>query len=435
MDGKVLAALLVAAAAGAGWFLGHETATGQAATGEGAVAGRTELDWSELEAEVARLRGAPGSGSPSLAGLRGDGIAGASSTGGGQGPAEVRGIGGVPLSLEPLEKFDLEGVESFDQLIHRFLRWAHTQLAKGQAGHLEILQMFGRLEEMGLEKRVEELVQPLGEGGVVKNLYPVVRYAMENDRKVLDLTETFLKQAAERPEWFEGMSDDPFELFTEGIGMMAPAVVDDTQLGRMRGYVQSILARSDEELPRALSANRRDLERLAHHWAPPLAPEEVLARVQSGELRGEEFRLLVRQLPSDVLAATDIPMVAIRYFEAGAWQEGIELLQRAPAGSAQAGARYDEALIRAMNDHPSDMGWWQLREWLRRTDRNSWAAARPFIERGLLYGPGSAERFSELVLQGFPANDPGADFGRWMLANAQLSTHRATAVRMHFRIE
>ena len=125
------------------------------------------------------------------------------------------------------------------------------------------------------DKRIHRFVRD--ERQLMPLLYPWLKFAFENEKQIIDMMETLYKEAAQNPAYFEGMDDDPFEMFTEGLAVLLPGAVDAERLAKFSGYVDDVLKRDPESLPKALKKNLSELRRNLEMWAGPVSPDEMIA--------------------------------------------------------------------------------------------------------------------------------------------------------------
>lgn len=433
MQAKVLIVVLALATGAGGWLVGRSTAA-PATIRPAALAGSLEERVEQLEVENRRLADALDARGPQLTGAPADG----------PGPSRAPHAVAVPLTLaerdallEPLEAIDFASIQTPEELIEHVLRYLHTLFGKGREGHLELLAFLGNLQGEGgkeLEGHFQRIFQD-DSPRIVKHLYPLIKYAVEHDEDVTALTETFFEQAAERPAWFEGMDDDPFEMFTEAFGIMVPAIASDAQMDRLRAYAAAILATPEEGQPEAIRRNRRDIQRLVTYWSPPLTAEEAVARLQSGDLPVEQLMELLPLIPAEAWAHVDVAALITPLVVAQDWN-AMQILRRVPALDARAVGRLDDALMGAYaGEVPAQ--WWFLQQWLEATGRGAtWDASRAFLERALRINARTASAVAQCILQrGGEGQAPDAGWVRWMLETAQVNEALAGQLRSRFGLD
>jgi len=363
---KVTTTILVLVALGAGWLLGT------VGFGDGSVSQDDER--MQLREENARLHRALGERGPrlnSVVGLRGarSGAAGTHESGAAHPPAVVP---------ERVEAFDLAKFEDPDLAFQTFLAYARTMLDRGADGHLALLATIdATFAQKAGEARVRELVG--GEEQVVRYLYPVIRFALNHDAQVVDMTETVFRTMAEHPKRLEKISNNALGLFTEGVAVMLPGMVGPKRLARLRTHAQKILATPQAEQPRSVQRQRRDLQRALASWAPPVSVDEAIQRLQQGTASAEEAMALLRRLGPDDVKRLDLDALVGPLLETDGWRM-IGVLSRLKPDEATL-RRLDTRIVGAVNGGKMPQSLVQY--WLRYTGRTGWPKAREFIESGL----------------------------------------------------
>ena len=366
---KVTTTVLLVVALGAGWLLGTQTGGGGGdATDEKVVT---------LQEENARLRRLLGERGPTLdpgAGLKG------------MAPVlepEAGGSAGKPDGTTPedVTAFDITSFDHPDKAFQALLAYAATMLNKGPDGHLALLETISKtFAEKPGERVVEELLGDERQG--VRYLYPLIRFALNHDAQVVDMTETIFKTMAEDPQRLGEIDDDPLEMFTEGIAVMLPGMVDAKRLERFRGYALGILETPESSQPRTVQRQRRDVQRAIESWAPPLSTEEVLERLRRGPETPEETLSLLRRLKPQDVRGLDLDALLGPLLEKEGWTVMMLISRLQPdAGTlAKFDGRFQRAVLAGM------MNPQMIRNWLSWTGRRTWDSARDFIESGLQGG-------------------------------------------------
>ncbi|MDJ0522408.1 MAG: hypothetical protein QNJ90_10100 [Planctomycetota bacterium] len=370
---KVMTTALLVVALGLGWLLGSQT-------GGGGDSDATDARVVSLQEENARLRRALGERGPTLdpgAGLQGTGPvpgAGTGTTGsGGAEPAK-----GTP---EEVTEFDIATFDHPDKAFRAFLAYADTMLKRGPEGHLALLET---INETFAEKPGERIVEQLlgDEDQAVRYMYPLIRFALNHDAQIVDMTETIFKTMAENPQRFRELDDDPLEMFTEGVAVMLPGMVDAKRLERFRGYAVAMLETPEDSQPRSVQRQRRDIQRAMESWAPPVSTEEALQRLRDGNLKPEEAASLLRRLGPEDVRGLDLDALVGPLLERDGWRVMtlISRLRPDPGSMAKLDARFLRAATSG-SQHPQ-----MVRTWLHWTGRRSWDKSRDFIEAGLQAG-------------------------------------------------
>lgn len=367
---KVTTTVLLVVALGAGWLLGTQTSgSGGDATAQKVVT---------LQEENARLRRLLGERGPTLdpgAGLKGVAPTTPSEGTGGDGKQVPAGIPDV------VEEFDIATFDHPDKAFQSFLAYAATMLDKGPEGHLALLETISKtFAEKPGERIVGQLLGDERQGA--RYLYPLIRFALNHDAQVVDMTETIFKTMAEDPKRFGEIDDDPLEMFTEGIAVMLPGMVDEKRLARFREHALAILEAPESSQPRAVQRQRRDVQRAIESWAPPISTEEALVRLRRGPETAEETLSLLRRLSPEDVRGLDLDRLLGPLLEKDGWRVMMLISRLQPdAGTLlKFDARFQRAVL-AGTMNPQ-----MIPNWLRWTGRRSWDSARDFIEAGLQGG-------------------------------------------------
>ncbi len=280
----------------------------------------------------------------------------------------------------------IEGLETVEELSAELMRYAKIKLHQGPEGQKELFKTINELladKEMRRFVRDERQLMPL--------LYPWLRFAFDNDQQIIDMMETLYKEAAENPAYFEGMDDDPFEAFTEGLAVMLPGAVDAERLAKFTGYVEAILKLDPESLPKALKKNLSELRRNLEMWAGPISPEEMLAKLHDPDVSDDVKLGLLRRIPPDQLRGIDVAGIISLALARGNLSavnsvRGVKL-------TASDYVVLDRAFMEGMGKTKNQ--WWQIRQYLQSTGRNKWEAMKPFIEEGLRRGGTLTNAFAQ----------------------------------------
>ena len=411
-----------------GWFIGHHvTADSVQVDVEGGAAGSPEERMAALERENKRLLADLKSRGPVLAGDPGVDHGGGAAHGG----ASSGGATAVDAEakLEPLDELNITEIKNSKEFMDHVMRYLHTQLGKGREGHLALLKTLGELGTKEMEQHLKRIFEAEGPRAI-RNIYPLLKFAVENDQDVAALTETFFEQAAENPEFFKGLDDDPFELFTEGIGMLMPAVSGEARMARLRAYAKAILEKPKDSLPKALERNRRDIQRLAAMWAPEMSVEDAIAKLKSGNVSSDELRMLLPLVPKEAWAAIDLvplvgPMLAAQNWDA------LQILRRAPDLDGSTVSRFDAHMLGAMESGKRIRSWFWI-QYLRTTKRDSFGDAKDLLERGLTMKREVADEFAQILMQWGDGVD--LDWVRWIADRSEMSEGRKNQLEQHFKL-
>ncbi|MDF1700554.1 MAG: hypothetical protein P1V36_05285 [Planctomycetota bacterium] len=407
----LLIALL--AALGVGWLIGSMT-------GAGGGSDMTHDEVAGLQEEVARLRLALGERGPSLRASTGPAIKGRETA---AEPGEM--LPPPPATYAKTDAFDITKHVDADIAFQALLAYAATMLDKGVDGHLALLHTLDRtLFDKPGEKIVDELVG--GEDQMMRYTYPVLRFAMNREDQVADLTETLFKTMAEDPEQLKELDGDLFELFTESIAPMLPGMVGPKRMDRFRGYARAILDSDPATQPGVVQRQRRDIQKAMESWAPRMTKEEAFQRLQQGDVSPEEATALLRRLDPLDVARLDVDGVLGPLLEKDPWTV-ISVLGRAKLDASTIEALDTRVIQGAVGVKLKQS---VVHYWLRYTGRGSFDRARPFLERGLQQ---SSKQSSGTFLLTALACKPGPDesWVQWAEERFELSEEvRVALIRM-----
>jgi len=287
-------------------------------------------------------------------------------------------------------KIDLESVSTVEELSDLFMRYAKQKLHQGPAGQKTL---FRKIDELIKDKQLRGLVRD--ERQLMPLLYPWIRFGFENEAKVVDMMETLYRTAAEEPQWFEGLDDDPLEMFTEGLAIMLPGVVDEERLKVFRGHVEAILKMDKESLPDALKKNYRDFQRNLEFWVGPLSAEEMLAQLEDPNVPDATKLQMLRRIPPDQLRGYDVAGLVARSIEKGD-SGSFRVLRGLKLGGSDL-VVLDRSFFVGF-DGESRNQWWLVRQYLDATGRTTWAQVKPFIEEGLGRGGKATTHFAQALI-------------------------------------
>ena len=302
-----------------------------------------------------------------------------------------------PIPTEEIE-IDLESVSTPEELSDLFMRYAKQKLHQGPAGQKTL---FRKVDELIKDKRLQEFARD--ERQLMPLLYPWVKFAFENEKQIVEMMETLYRTAAEEPQWYQGLDDDPLEIFTEGLAIMLPGAVSEEQLAVFRGHVEAILKMDKESLPDALKKNFRDFQRNLEYWVGPLSPEEMLAQLEDPNVPDATKLQLLRRIPPDQLRGYDVAGLIARSIEKGD-TSAVRALRGLKLGGGELAVLDRAFLTGSAASGSSSTQWWMVRQYLDATGRSTWEEAKPFIEEGLRKGGQTTKNFAQALtyLQGKP---------------------------------
>ena len=313
-----------------------------------------------------------------------------------------------PGSEEAGAPFDLEGVTTPDEAFDRLMRHVAALLARGEAGHLELLAFLDQDLVRG-----KELKRLFGsEEEAMRFLYPAIQFLVRRDAQVVDLTETVFRTMATNPQAFAAFDDDTLEVFTEGVGVLLPGAVDDERMARFRGYATAILEAPEGTQPEAVTRNRRRVERLMGYWAPRLGPEEAKARLESGQASAQEVMGLLKRLPADQRAGLDLGALLAPVVASGDYR-AMQVLRQVAIEPRDV-TLLDRAAIEGLVG--GKLNEWTFHQYLDATGRGSWPAAQPLLEVALSEGE-PARSAAVMTLRRLA---PPKDYVAWVLESYDL---------------
>lgn len=362
--------VVVAAAAGIGGYLLGGPRTG-ARAGDPSLAAEND----RLRERVAALerdlaaRPIPLAGS---GGARADGSTAGGAPGSGPAAGGPRVPGGSPPRPGDEVPFPTrtEGMTQ-DEFVKEAFRFLEAQLARGTEGHLAILKA---LDEHLVKDRA--LQRWLGsEEDAARFVYPLVKFAVLHEGQVVDLMATTFRAMAETPQVLEGIDDDTFELFTEGLGFALPGAVAPEQLAKFSGWVEKVLAAPEKSLPKGIEGNRGELARLLRVWAPPMGVDDAVALLARPEaVAPARLIAVVRRLPKEALAKVDLVPIVGAMLDHGAY-EALDLLRQVEPSPADLVALDRREIAALDRDEAVHAG-----SYLHATRRADFAAAQAFFD-------------------------------------------------------
>jgi hypothetical protein len=270
----------------------------------------------------------------------------------------------------------LEGIDDIEAFSALMMRFANQQLARGPDGYRALLLALGSVQEK--EKELKRFFQD--EAQASKLIYPWVKFLVDRDEKVLDLTEYVYKTMAEQPAVFEGMDDNPLEVFTEGVAFILPGAVPPERMNRFRAYAQKILDTPKESQPKAIQGNRRDIERaLSRIWSVPLSDEEAMAKLKQGGLDPGQAMTLLKSLKPEQLAGIDVTALLMPVVATGNY-DVIRALRSMPKVPLDL-PRLDSSVMQGMAQ--GAIASYFLPQYFDVTGREEWTQIQSFFDSAL----------------------------------------------------
>ena len=373
MHHRIVPVALATALLGVGWLLGAHLPDRPSPEYVAAL----DRDAEELRGEVRRLQRLLGERGPLLEGgprLTGTDTAAASPT--------LASAAGPSSALPKTESFDITAFDDPDEAFQALLAYTATRLGKGPDGHLALLET---LNATFAEKPGEEVLQNLvgTEEQAIRYLYPILRFAMNHDAQVADMTETIFKTMAENPQRLEKIDHDMLQLFTQGVSFMLPGMVGEERLGEFRAHARKILDAPRESQPRSVQRERRSIQKALESWAPTLSADEALKRLRAGGTSPEEALSLLRRVSAEQIASLDLDALLGPMLQTDGFRV-ISMIGRLKPDAATMG-RLDQRVLRGASDGTTPQSLVQY--YLRHTGRQAWREARPFLEAGLRQAP------------------------------------------------
>ena len=318
----------------------------------------------------------------------------------------------------------IEGIESVEDLSAELMRYAKVKLHQGPEGQKELFKTINDLladKQMARFVRDERQLMPL--------LYPWLRFGFDNEKQIIDMMETLYKEAAENPAYFEGMDDDPFEAFTEGLAVLLPGAVDAERLAKFTGYVEAILKLDPESLPKGLKKNLGELRRNLEMWAGPASPEEMLAQLHDPNVSDEIKLNLLRRIPRDQLRGIDVAGIISVALARGNFRAVQSI--RGASLTASDHVVLDRAFMDGMSKTKNQ--WWQIRQYLQSTGRNKWDEMRPFIEEGLRRGGTLTNDFAQSLT--WLSDRPSKEYVQAVIDGYDLPENVVNQLKQRYELE
>jgi hypothetical protein len=291
----------------------------------------------------------------------------------------------IPERVEPVV---IEAGMQPADLSTLFMRYAAKKLAEGPEGHKELFREMDRLMQ---DKQLKQMFRD--EQQVMPFVYPWVKFLVDHDRQVVAMMETIYKTAAEDPQWFEGLDDDPVEMFAEGLALLLPGVVDEEQLARFRSYAEKIIAMPKESLPEALQKNLSDIQRDIEWWSPAVKPEDLVKALNDPGVPVAKKIGLLRRADPAALRGVDVTAILATGIREGNGQAIFALHRFKDSVTV---ATLDAAFLDAVAS--GSQPWHQTSNYAGATQRNTWETLRPFLDTGLARGGKATEAFAQSLI-------------------------------------
>lgn len=288
------------------------------------------------------------------------------------------------------EDFQLDAEKSLEELSREFMAWVAVQLGRGKAGHLTILD---KLDALAADEQFRGLVR--NERDLQPLMYGWIRFLVDRDRQVVDLSETVFETMAEKPMRFEKYDDNTLEIFTEGFAYLLPSMVDQDRVAVFRKHAKRVLETPREEQSKAVSSNRGELERVLVWLQPPLTPEQALAKFQAKEYSSErEMQHLVAQMKPEQLKQIDVDAALGPSISSGNYAAFRQLRYFQPQGRDL--DRLDQRVVEGVRT--GKLQRWHVSTYLRESGRRTFESAKGFVERGLAAGGKTADVYALSII-------------------------------------
>ncbi len=420
MNNGLLWSLLWIVTLGAAFFVGQSLA------GDGGATDDLPSDeLAVLRQENERLRGELSNRNAPLLGGRDDGErrnGGASTTTRDGGDSTNRsGSSGAGT----LSSFRLAGHADPDIAVAEFLDYARTMLARGEEGHLQLLRTFDAIQRGSKGQAFRRLFGDDFQSS--RFLYEVMRFGVEHERQVAAMTETIFRAMANDPDSLSEFDDDSFEVFTEGIALPMPAIVDRATMDRLRGYARTVMEKDRSQLPKSLRNMHRHMRNVLRAWAPLTSLDDASTRLSAGNLPLDEATALLRRMSKEQLKSVDVVSTSAKLLESG---DSDILNYFENDRIVKVREQLDPYVLKGMAqkkyaDH-------QFRAYLVRTGRGSWDKARPLIDEALKLGGGAPNRVLAAAVRLRPP--PDSDWIRWALDHYALTPAVEKSIRDRYKL-
>lgn len=301
---------------------------------------------------------------------------------------ETASVATPAAATEPVKPVVIEPGMQPGDLSSLFMRYSAKKLAEGPEGHKEL---FRELDRLLRDKQLKQMFRD--EQQMMPFAYPWLKFLVDHDTQVVAMMETIYKTAAEDPQWFQGLDDDPMEMLAEGLALLLPGVVGEEQLARFRGYAEKIVALPKESLPEALAKNLNDIQRDLEWWSPAVKPEDLVKALNDpGVPVAKKIGLLRRADPAALRGVDVTPILAAGIREGSS--EALYVLQRFQDSVTV--ATLDAAFLDTVAS--GGQQWHQISTYTSVTQRNTWETLRPFIDTGLARGGKATEAFAQSLV-------------------------------------
>lgn len=333
--------------------------------------------------------------------------------------------GPAPLARppEPVQPVKVEPGMTPADLSSLFMRYAKRKLAEGPEGHKELFREMDRLlqdQQLRQMFRDEQQMMPFA--------YPWVKFLVDHDQQVVAMMETIYRTAAEDPQWFQGLDDDPMEMFAEGLAMLLPGVADEEQLARFRGYAERILAHPKEGLPRALERNLSDIQRDIEWWSPAVRPEDLVKALNDAAVPAAKKIGLLRRADPAALRGVDVTSILASGIREGN-QQAMHLASR--FRDSVNVATLDTAFLDAAASGSAAAHF--IMSYASSTGRGTWETLRPFLDTGLGRGGKATEAFAQSLI--YSHVEVPREYVTTLIATYGLSEQVRTQLKKRYRIE
>ncbi len=326
--------------------------------------------------------------------------------------------------------FSLADATSGPEASREFMAFAEAQLGRGEAGHVAIIDAMSDVwtnREM-VEKLFGDQTQ------AVRQLYPWIKFLVQHEEQVVGLSDYVFRTMADNPKAFEKIPNgNVLEIFTEGVGILLPGVVDDEQLAVFRGYARKILETPKDKQPEAIASIRGDLKRLvSSFWAEPLDPVEALERLKSGAVPAAEVGRLLRMLPPDMLVGLDISTLIAPALREGN-RDAVRVLSMNPDLQLDAW-KTDQAVLDGLAK--GSVQPWFLLSYFSAVGHKEWTDVRPFFDRALGGGEKSLNAAVQALSQYLPQKmRPDSIYIEDVLSRFAIETRMAARLKAVYGIE
>jgi len=322
----------------------------------------------------------------------------------------------------------LEGITTPAQASALLMRFVDQQLARGPEGYETLFKALGSAEDMG--KTLGRIFSD--ESAALRVAYPWVKFLVAREGRILDASEHVFKTMAENPTFFEGMDDDPFEIFTEGVAGLLPGAVDEKRLDRFRAYAKTILATPEGSMPPAIEKNRSEIKRaLERYWSKPITTEQALAKLKTGGLSSTDALKLLKGLTPEQLQGVDVNGILAQALAGGRY-EAIQALRNLPPMPLDH-ARLDAGVHLGLME--GDFRGWYVTHYLGATGRDEWVKARPFFDAGLASNAKARNALGDALMRLRGKMKPDAAYIADVLSRYELPEHVKRSLKAQYNLK